>query len=407
MQIIEVYLAPGEGETAARIVRDLEVRDFNLMKSETGDLLIVKHPLDKTDSIIDKLREEFDFEGDDRRSIIISRPDAIYPREEDKEKKTHEKYAKECIIEYAEQNSYADSKFLALFFFSAVVATMGLITNNIAVLVGAMIIAPAFGPISSVAVGAVVNRMDLFKDGIKAELMGMLLAVATAAAMGFLLPGVELTPELQTKMLPTIFDLFIGLAAGAAGGYVLVSGRGSSIVGVMIAAALLPVMCGIGLGVVFLNPFVVFGGFLLLIITMLAIVLSMVVVFWFVGPQREHIHLAYDYHITQDTVSRIVRYGLVLIVILTIPLIWFTYENIVTSAPAKEISKVFSEPEYQDLGLGDITIQRDGIHVVVYDFGVDNEAVLAEVYWKIKSRIDPRYRLEFNVVKALKRGYGP
>jgi len=387
-----------------RILKELEITDFNLVKSETSDLITVKHPLDKTDKIIDSLRQEFDFTADDRRSILILRPDAIYPREEEKEKQSHEKYARECIIEYAEENSYTDSKYLALFFFSAVVATLGLITNNMAVVVGAMIIAPAFGPISSVAVGAVVNRMDLFKGGIKAETMGMLLAVATAAVMGAILPGVELTTTLEQKMIPTIFDLFIGLATGAAGGYVLVSGKGSTIVGVMVSAALVPVMCGIGLGVVFLNPMVVFGGFLLLMITMLSIALAMIVVFWFVGPQKEHIHLAYDYHLTQESFGRIVRYALVLMVILTIPVIWLTYENVTASAPVKEITRAFNDNRYLTMELGPVTIDGSLLRVTLYDFG-SSEVQLRILYNIIQERIGPSYRLEFDIIRAERTTY--
>ncbi len=405
MQIIEVYLAPGEGDAAVRILRDLGIKDFNLVKTETSDLLTIKHPLDKADQIIDNLRQEFDFDADNRRSIVVSRPDAIYPREKEKEKKSHERYARECIIEYAEENATLSSKYLALIFFSAVIATLGLLTNNTAVVVGAMIIAPAFGPIASVAVGAVVNRMDLLKAGIKTEIIGVLLAVTTAAIMGLMLPGVELTPALQQRMLPTIYDLLIGLAAGAAGGYVLVSGKGSTIVGVMVAAALLPVMCGIGLGVFFLNPFIVFGGFLLLLITVLSIILSMVVVFWFVGPQREHIHLAYDYHLTQKTVGLVLKYALVLMVILTIPLIWLTYENFARTAPGREISKIFHENQYRTIGLGSVSIEGNLIRVFIYDFGNGDETILRDLYMKIKQRIDPRYDLEFNVIRTERNVY--
>ncbi len=398
MQIIEVYLVPGEGGRAVELLKRLEVEDINFIKSETGDLLVIKHPLDKTNRILDVLQQEFDFKADSRRSIIMLSPSAVLPREAEKEKKLYEESSKECIVEYAEQNAYLNSKYLALFFFSAVVATLGMITNNVAVVVGAMIIAPAFGPISSVAVGAVTNRMDLFKQGIKTEMVGVCVAVGTAAVMGFIIPGIEVTGILQQKMFPGIFDLFIGLAAGAAGGYVLVSGRGAGIVGVMVAAALLPVMTAIGLSFVFLNPFFVLGGFLLLLITVLSIILSMVVVFWFVGPQRDHIHLARDYHITQAAVKRIVRYSVVLIVILAIPLVWMTYEDLVTRAPEKEINKVFEETPH-DVDLGGFTIRENAIRVTVYNLGASGSE-LEELYSEIKGRIDARYDLEFNVVET-------
>lgn len=405
MQIINIYLEPGEGEQGLGILKELKIEDYNLIRSETSDLITVKHPLDKTDKIIDKFQEEFKFSNQDRRSIIVMTPDVILPKQEEKERKFQEKSARECIIEYAEQESYLDSKYLALFFFSAVVATLGLITDNVAVVVGAMIIAPAFGPIASAAVGVVVGRTDLFRRGIKLEVIGILLAICTAAFLAFVLPGVEMNESLRLRMFPTILDLFVGLAAGAAGAYVLVSGRGSSIVGVMVAAALLPVMTAIGIGLVFFNPIFILGAFLLLMVTVVSIILSMVIVFWFVGPQKEHIHLAYDYHLAQLAVKKVIRYSVVIIIILAIPLIWLTYENIIASTPESEIIKIFSQKKYENLELGGISIRGNVISVVVYNFDSADNAKLQMLYSKIRERVDPRYKIEFQVVNAMRFEY--
>jgi uncharacterized hydrophobic protein (TIGR00341 family) len=402
MQIIEIHLLSGEGEKAARILKELGIGDFNLIKSESGDQLTIRHPLDKTNQITERFQEEFKFGDDENRGIILMKPDVVLPSEPDKERKVEEHSAKDCLIEYATMNSYADSKFIALMLFSAVVATLGLITDNIAVVVGAMIIAPAFGPISSIAIGVVVNRIDLLRDGIKTEMLGVGVAVTTAAIMGVMIPGIEVTPSLQLRMLPGIYDLLIGLAVGAAGGYVLVSGRNANIVGVMVAAALLPVMAAIGLSFIFLNPIYVFGSFLLLMINILTIILSMVLVFWFVGPQKEHIHLAHDYHLTQDAVKRFIRYVAVIIVVLAIPLIWLSYEDAVVKAPEKIIKTMFEKDFYDGLELGSVVISNNVIEITIYDYGPILEGELESIHEEIKRLIDPRYSIEFNIIESRK-----
>ena len=399
MQIIEIHLMPGEGEKGVQILKELGIKDFNIIKSESGDQITIRHPLDKTDQISDRFQEEFKFNAEENRGIIFITPEVVLPSQPEKEKKV-ETSARDCLIEYAETNAYVDSKFIALFFFSAVVATLGLITNNIAVVVGAMIIAPAFGPISSIAIGVVINRMDLFKEGVKTEIIGIGVAVITALVIGLLIPGIEINESLQLRMVPGIFDLLIGLAAGAAGGYVLVSGRNANIVGVMVAAALVPVMAAIGLSFVLLNPFYFFGSLLLLLITVFSIVLSMILVFWFVGSQKEHIHLARDYHLTQDTVKKFIRYASVIIIVLAIPLVWLTYEDLVTRAPEKEINQIFAENIHENLELAEVIVDSKEINVVIYNYdSVDNE-ILIEIQQTIKNLVDPRYEVRFTILDA-------
>jgi uncharacterized hydrophobic protein (TIGR00271 family) len=420
MQILEIFLDAGEGAKGAQILKDLEIKDFNLIKSETGDVITVRHPLDKTDTIIAKFGEEFKFTPDDRRGIIISTPDVILPKVESGERKDSGKSAWQVMVEYGENNSTGDSRYFALFFFSAVVATLGLITNNVAVVVGAMIIAPAFGPIASAAIGIVAGRMDLFRNGLKSEILGIGLAIMTAAILGLVLPGLEMNDSLRVRMYPTIFDLLLGLAAGAAGGYVLVSGKSSGVVGVMVAAALVPVMAAIGIGMVFFDPMLVLGSFLLLLVNVVTISLAMVLVFWFAGPDQERPHIDYgenadkldltkmvggvrqssDYRLRQFTMKKMVRYSIVIMLILAIPLLWLTYEDIITKSPEKEIGIIFEESAYENVDLGGVVIDRNYIKVTIYNFDPMDGFVVQDLDTKIKSRIDSRYMVEYNIVQA-------
>jgi hypothetical protein len=139
-------------------------------------------------------------------------------------------------------------------------------------------------------------------------------------------------------------------------------------------------------------------------ITVLSIVLSMVLVFWFVGPQRDHIHLAHDYHMTQETVEKVIKYISVIILILTVPLLWLTYENVMETVPEREISYVISQEEYSKLGLGSIKVGGDDVEVTIYvTSGVDPESI-RDAYYEIRNRIGNRYSLTFNLVRSTNYG---
>ncbi len=67
-----------------------------------------------------------------------------------------------------------------------VIATLGLISNSAAVIIGAMIIAPLMLPIRGLAFGALYGNVLLFRKGLIAILVGTLLAIALAFLVGYL-----------------------------------------------------------------------------------------------------------------------------------------------------------------------------------------------------------------------------
>ncbi|MBN2518097.1 MAG: hypothetical protein JXB14_04585, partial [Candidatus Altiarchaeota archaeon] len=152
MEIINIYLKPGEGDTGVGILKGLGVTHYSLVASSTCDLITIERPLEKTDKILDSFQEEFKFSPEENRFLIIQSVDVILPREEEIEKRTEEISSRESIIQFAQENCESDRKYLLLLFFSAVVATLGLLADNTAVVVGAMIIAPAFGPLAGLSV---------------------------------------------------------------------------------------------------------------------------------------------------------------------------------------------------------------------------------------------------------------
>jgi len=403
MQVIEIFLRPGEGKRALEIIRDIGLEDFNLVESPTNDLVIIEHPQDKADKVLDYLQAEFDFAPGGDRSILIYTPDVILPKDRRKEKKFENKASREAIIAFAEESSEADKKFFALFFLSTVVAALGLLADNVAVVVGAMIIAPAFGPLASASAGIVLGRLDLFRKGVRAETAGVFLAVFTAALLAMLIPGLNITESLRLRMYPTLMDLFVALASGAAGAYSLSKGgKGASIVGVMVAAALVPTMAAVGIGLVTLNPLLVFGAFLLLAVNIVSIILSMSVVFWFLLPATGALQVKYSYKLAEVNFKRTVKYSLILILLMSIPLTWITYENIIFSRPEVEVRNVLSDPELSwNLKLAGIDVEENSIRVSVYSYTdtvPSHQLMLAKNL--IEQRIDPRFSIEFEIIKA-------
>lgn len=133
-----------------------------------------------------------------------------------------------------------DLDFIALTVLSSIVATIGLNTSNIAVIIGAMVIAPLLGPILAFSYGGALGDLTLMIKASKTALTGLALGFAVALLMSFVMPVNLQSPELLDRTIVSPEIILLALASGAAAALSLSSGVSSALVGVMVAVALLP-----------------------------------------------------------------------------------------------------------------------------------------------------------------------
>ena len=134
--------------------------------------------------------------------------------------------------------------------FAIIVASVGLNTNSIPVIIGAMLISPLMGPIFGIGYGLGTNDMSFLKTAFK-NLVVMVIISIFASTLYFLVSPLELEnpTELLTRTNPTIYDVFIALFGGSAG-IIEISrkDKGTVISGVARATALMPPLCTAGFG---------------------------------------------------------------------------------------------------------------------------------------------------------------
>lgn len=130
---------------------------------------------------------------------------------------------------------------------SAIIAGLGMNSGQVAVVIGAMIIAPLLGPTMGLALAATVGNWKLGKQAMITLALGSVLAVLAGMVIGMIVTIDPLTPELRNRTLVQPADIALALACGAAG--VLAFSRGASLalVGVMVAVALVPPLTAAGI----------------------------------------------------------------------------------------------------------------------------------------------------------------
>ena len=178
--------------------------------------------------------------------------------------------------------------YFVLIVLSCIIATLGLLLDSGAVVIGAMLVAPLMSPILAFSLGLVLGDVRLIRLSIEAVFKGVALAVIIAIFIGLLSPFKELTDEIVARTQPTLLDLAVALASGMAGAYALTrKDVSAALPGVAIAAALMPPLGVVGLGLS-LGDAQVTGGALLLFVTNIAsISLAGAIVFILVGVRPQ------------------------------------------------------------------------------------------------------------------------
>jgi uncharacterized hydrophobic protein (TIGR00271 family) len=187
-------------------------------------------------------------------------------------------------------------RYATLTFLSTAIATMGMLNNSSAVVIGAMLIAPLMTPILALG-GAMMQAWPTRQIESLAILVGgVVLAVATAAGITFLLPGRGLANALPAEVLsrtaPNLLDLGIALAAGAAAGYILMRKEaGAALPGVAVSVALVPPLAALGITMQLGETDLASGALLLFGTNFVAIVLAATLVYAFAGFVAARSHL--------------------------------------------------------------------------------------------------------------------
>ncbi len=167
---------------------------------------------------------------------------------------------------------------------ATVIACYGLFSNSAAVVIGAMVVAMLLGPIAGIALGLTDKDHALLGAALSCLVGGIAWILLVAVVIGAIHRDAPLTEEIISRTSPTLFDLMIALAGGAAGGIATVSPRiGAAIVGVAIATALVPPLAASGILLARGDFDLAWNAFVLALTNVIAIQFAFSVVLWLNG----------------------------------------------------------------------------------------------------------------------------
>ena len=162
---------------------------------------------------------------------------------------------------------------------SGVIATLGLLADSVAIIIGAMIIAPLIGPITGIAYSTTIANRRLLRRSFLTLATGTIFTIFISFLIAWIIGLKTITPEILSRTNPTLIDLVIALAAGAAGAFANTRRRiADALPGVAIAVALVPPLSVVGIGLAFRNSSLAFGASVLFITNLTGIIFSGVII---------------------------------------------------------------------------------------------------------------------------------
>ena len=209
--------------------------------------------------------------------IVVIPVEVALPREEAEEETeiiSATETTREELYNSIGKNARLNQTYLLLIFLSTVVVAIGLLKDNVAVVIGAMVIAPLLGPNLAMALGTALGDTDLMWKAFKTGLAGMSLALALSIFIGIFWPLNIESRELLARTYVGLDSAVLAMASGAAAVTSLTSGIPSILVGVMVAVALLPPAATMGLMLGAGQTDLAYGAAFLLAVNIVAINLS-------------------------------------------------------------------------------------------------------------------------------------
>ncbi len=253
---------------------------------EDSGLLRILVAAERTEALTDKLSSRFS--GDAGFRMLLFMVEATLPAIDDEpssdERAPHEKkgplrISREELHHDLSEASRISRVYLATVVLSTLVAAVGVLNSSVAVVIGAMVIAPLLGPNVALALASALGDVTLAQRALKTNIAGLATALTLSVAVGLALPVDPAGSEIASRTAVDIGDIVLALAAGAAGTLAFTQGLSAAVIGVMVAVALLPPLVVAGLLLGSGNVDLAYGAFLLVAVNVACVNLAGVVTF--------------------------------------------------------------------------------------------------------------------------------
>ncbi|MDO9160789.1 MAG: TIGR00341 family protein [Methylococcaceae bacterium] len=282
LRLIEMVLPEQDGVEVLELLKEHKILEHRQIRLSDGEVLVrILLDAEQSEAVLDLLGERF--AGKEGNRMVILAVEATLPRDEPEqtapEEKSPERISREEMYEDIKDAAECSRVYLAMVVLSTIVAVVGLYYDSVAIIIGAMVIAPLLGPNMALSLGTTLGDLSLLRHAIRTALVGIATTMVLSVFIGMLLQVDPASPELASRNGVALGDIVVALASGCAGALAFTTGVSTALIGVMVAVALLPPLVAFGLLLGGGHPVLAMGALSLFLVNLVSVNLAGVTTF--------------------------------------------------------------------------------------------------------------------------------
>ena len=261
LRLLEMVLQEKDGAGVRELLNECKVLEHRQIRLADGEILVrILLDAEQSETVMDLLEKRCS-NGEGNRVVILP-VEATLPRAQAEpepepqtatsappppEEKPPERIGREELYEDIKNGARLSRVYMSMVMLSTLVAAIGLNHNSVAVIIGAMVIAPLLGPNVALSLGITLGDLSLLRQGLLTALAGIAAALVLSVIIGVLLDVDPTLSEMASRTRVGLGDIVVALASGSAGALAFTTGVSATLIGVMVAVALLPPLVTSGL----------------------------------------------------------------------------------------------------------------------------------------------------------------
>jgi uncharacterized hydrophobic protein (TIGR00341 family) len=288
LRLIEMVLQEKDGAEVRELLKEHKVLEHRQIRLPDGEVLVrILLDAERNEAVLDLLEKHYT--GEEGNRVVILPVEATLPRAEPEpaaapgqpplEEKPPGRIGREELYEDIKDAAQSSRVYLAMTVLSTVVAAIGLRHNSVTIIIGAMVIAPLLGPNMALALGTALGDLPLLRRAILTAMAGIVTAMALSVIIGVLVHVDPTLSEMASRTRVGMGDIVLALASGCAGALAFTTGVSATLIGVMVAVALLPPLVTFGLLIGNGQPALATGALSLFLMNLICVNLAGVTTF--------------------------------------------------------------------------------------------------------------------------------
>ncbi|GEO87015.1 MULTISPECIES: TIGR00341 family protein [Alphaproteobacteria] len=296
LRLLEMVLQEKDSADIRELLKDCKVLEYRQIRLGDEEVLLrILLDVERSETVLDLLEKRYtSMEGN---RVVILPVEATLPRAQSEpkteaaatpeqmtpEEEMPQRIGREELYEDIKNGARLSRTYLAIVVLSTVVAAIGLSHNSVAVIIGAMVIAPLLGPNIAMSLGITLGDLSLLRQGFWTATVGVMAALALSVLIGVMLDVDPTLLELASRTRVGLGDIVLALASGCAGALAFTTGVPTALIGVMVAVALLPPLVTSGLLFGGGHPTLAMGAFVLFLVNLICVNLAGMTTFFVQG----------------------------------------------------------------------------------------------------------------------------